>query len=131
VIAGIGRQIGIGKESDVYVAIRPSETKADGTSVAGSSAAGLAPEVELGEELEPGVPVAAKFHRLGRTSFRDVKSKRDYLGHRTSKGSWLYLSRLAALKEFAYMRALHEHGFPVPTPVGVSRHVVIMELVPG
>jgi len=40
---------------------------------------------------------ALKLHRLGRTSFRAVKSKRDYLGKRSSF-SWLYLSRLAALK---------------------------------
>lgn len=44
-----------------------------------------------------------KLHRLGRTSFRAVKSKRDYLRHRRSF-NWLYLSRLAALKEFAFMK---------------------------
>lgn len=41
--------------------------------------------------------------RLGRTSFRKLKEKRDYLGHRHS-ASWIYLSRLAAMKEFAYMK---------------------------
>lgn len=44
---------------------------------------------------------------------RAVKSKRDYLG-KGSHYSWLYLSRLAALKEFAFMRTLKEHGLPVP-----------------
>lgn len=44
---------------------------------------------------------------------RAVKSKRDYLG-RGSHFSWLYLSRLAALKEFAFMKALGQHGLPVP-----------------
>jgi RIO kinase 2 len=47
--------------------------------------------------------LARKLHRLGRTSFRAVKSKRDYLRHRRSF-NWLYLSRLAALKEFAFMK---------------------------
>lgn len=47
--------------------------------------------------------MALKLHRLGRTSFRAVKSKRDYLKHRNSY-SWLYLSRLAALKEYAFMK---------------------------
>ena len=47
--------------------------------------------------------LAMKLHRLGRTSFRAVKSKRDYLRHRRSF-NWLYLSRLAALKEFAFMK---------------------------
>jgi len=46
-----------------------------------------------------------KLHRLGRVSFRAVKSKRDYLKHRSSY-NWLYLSRLAALKEFAFMKVL-------------------------
>lgn len=44
-----------------------------------------------------------KLHRLGRTSFRSLKNKRDYHKHR-HKMSWLYLSRLAAMKEFAYMK---------------------------
>lgn len=51
-----------------------------------------------------------KLHRLGRTSFRAVKSKRDYLRHRSSY-NWLYLSRLAALKEFAFMKVFHSFFF--------------------
>jgi RIO-like serine/threonine protein kinase len=52
---------------------------------------------------DEGEVFALKLHRLGRTSFRAVKSKRDYLGGRSSF-SWLYLSRLAALKEYAFMK---------------------------
>lgn len=52
---------------------------------------------------EDGTVLAMKLHRLGRVSFRAVKSKRDYLKHRRSY-NWLYLSRLAALKEFAFMK---------------------------
>ena len=33
---------------------------------------------------DEGEILALKLHRLGRTSFRAVKSKRDYLQHRTS-----------------------------------------------
>ena len=33
---------------------------------------------------EEGEVMALKLHRLGRTSFRAVKSKRDYLKHRNS-----------------------------------------------
>jgi RIO kinase 2 len=69
-----------------------------------------------------------KFHRLGRTSFRAIKQKRDYLIHRKS-ASWLYMSRLAALKEFAYMKVLYDNGFPVPRPIDVNRHCVVMELL--
>lgn len=73
---------------------------------------------------------ALKLHRLGRTSFRNVKEKRDYLGNRLAF-SWLYLSRLSALRELAYMRLLSENGFPVPTPIGNNRHAVVMSVVNG
>ncbi|XP_071710794.1 serine/threonine-protein kinase rio2 [Rutidosis leptorrhynchoides] len=101
VFSSVGRQIGVGKESDIFEVAN-----------------------------EDGTVMAMKLHRLGRTSFRAVKSKRDYLKHRSSF-SWLYLSRLAALKEFAFMKALQEHGFPVPNAVDCNRHCVIMSLVQG
>ncbi|PON43131.1 Serine/threonine protein kinase [Trema orientale] len=101
VFVSVGRQIGVGKESDIF-------------------------EVAT----EDGTLLAMKLHRLGRVSFRAVKSKRDYLRHR-SNYNWLYLSRLAALKEFAFMKALEEHGFPVPSGVDCNRHCVVMSLVQG
>ncbi|XP_024170725.1 serine/threonine-protein kinase rio2 isoform X2 [Rosa chinensis] len=101
VFSAVGRQLGVGKESDIF-------------------------EVAT----EDGTVMAMKLHRLGRTSFRAVKSKRDYLKHRSSF-NWLYLSRLAALREFSFMKALQEHGFPVPNAVDCNRHCVIMSLVPG
>ncbi len=101
VIASVGRQIGIGKESDVFEA-----------------------QDEHGNEL------VLKIHRLGRTSFRDVRSKRDYMAGR-GKTSWLYMSRLAALKEFAFMQALYAHGFTTPVPIDHNRHVVAMSKIDG
>ena len=98
-IAGVGRQIGVGKESDVYEVVD-----------------------------DEGRKMALKLHRLGRTSFRAVKSKRDYV-KRGSHFSWLYLSRLAALKEFAFMKALGENGMPVPEAIECNRHAVLMSLV--
>lgn len=100
-LKGVGRRVGCGKESDIYVVTTPEDRE-----------------------------LAMKMHRLGRTSFRAVKSKRDYLKKKKAK-SWLYLSRLAAMKEFAFMKVLHAHGFPVPEPVGVNRHAVLMEMCPG
>lgn len=41
------------------------------------------------------------------------------------------MSRLAAIKEYAFMTALHESGFPVPRPVAQSRHTLVMELIEG
>ncbi|KAH9253998.1 hypothetical protein BASA81_008122 [Batrachochytrium salamandrivorans] len=100
-VAGVGMKLGVGKESDVFM-------------------------VENEEEKE----LVLKLHRLGRTSFRKIKSKRDYHGKRGSP-SWIYLSRLAAQKEFAFMKALHEHGFPVPEPIEANRHCVLMGMMTG
>jgi RIO kinase 2 len=69
-----------------------------------------------------------KVHRLGRTSFRSIKNNRDYMQGRKA-ASWLYMARLAALREYAYMKALHENDFPVPTPIDHNRHCIIMSRV--
>ncbi|RPA82607.1 RIO1-domain-containing protein [Ascobolus immersus RN42] len=98
-VYSVGNQIGVGKESDIYV-------------VAG----------------ETGVQHVLKIHRLGRISFRSVKANRDYLRNRNS-GSWMYMSRLAATKEFEFMKVLRENGFPVPEPLDQSRHCILMELI--
>ncbi|KAH8120430.1 RIO1 family-domain-containing protein [Phellopilus nigrolimitatus] len=95
----VGNQIGVGKESDVYAV-----ADADGKQM------------------------VLKLHRLGRVSFRAIKEKRDYMGKRKS-ASWMYMSRLAAQKEWAFMKVLHEHGFPVPTPIDQARHCIVMELI--
>ncbi|XP_040397296.1 serine/threonine-protein kinase RIO2 isoform X1 [Cygnus olor] len=132
VISSVGNQMGVGKESDIYIVANEDEQQ-----------------------------FAMKLHRLGRTSFRSLKNKRDYHKHR-HKMSWLYLSRLAAMKEFAYMKvgsclhhinkdvidwnvllrlsshhfvfailALYDREFPVPKPVDYNRHAVVMELLDG
>ena len=92
-------RIGCGKESDIFTGMTPGDDT-----------------------------VIVKVHRLGRTSFRSVKLNRDYHEHR-KHASWLYLSRLAALKEYAFMKVLYDAGFPCPRPVYVNRHMVVMELV--
>ncbi|KAL5164255.1 Serine/threonine-protein kinase rio2 [Glycine soja] len=85
---------------------------------------------QIGVGKESGILVDVLLIGLGRVSFRAVKSKRDYLRHRSSY-NWLYLSRLAALKEFAFMKALETHGFPVPNAIESNRHCVVMSLVQG
>lgn len=100
-IAGFGNQIGTGKESNVYTV-----------------------------SSEEGEALCLKLHRLGRTCFRNLKEKRDYHKHR-NKAGWLYLSRISATKEYAYLTALYHRGFKVPRPVDFNRHCVVMELVKG
>mmetsp|Transcript_24811 Transcript_24811/g.36594 ORF Transcript_24811/g.36594 Transcript_24811/m.36594 type:complete len:473 (+) Transcript_24811:88-1506(+) len=101
VIVAVGSQIGVGKESDIFEA-----------------------QDENGDEI------VLKIHRLGRTSFRSVRKNRDYLENK-SKSNWLYMSRLAAVKEYAFMQALYAHDFPTPTPIDHNRHVVVMSRVSG
>ena len=43
----------------------------------------------------------------------------------------MYMSRLAAVKEHAFMKALYDAGFPVPRPVDQNRHCVLMTLAKG
>ena len=100
-VTDFGKQIGVGKEADIYLVSNPEKEA-----------------------------LCCKIHRLGRTSFRNIKAQRDYLLHRKS-ASWLYLSRLSAIKEYAFMRVLYEHGFPVPEPIDHSRHIVLMRLIEG
>eukprot|EP00301_Raphidiophrys_heterophryoidea_P025239 c8427_g1_i1.p1 GENE.c8427_g1_i1~~c8427_g1_i1.p1 ORF type:complete len:548 (-),score=126.36 c8427_g1_i1:148-1791(-) len=102
VVAAVGSQVGVGKESDVFMCSSPE-----------------------------GKCYILKVHRLGRVCFRAVKTKRDYLQHRRSAANWLYLSRLAALKEFSYMKVLGEHGFPVPQAIDWNRHCVVMTIANG
>ncbi|KAI5362956.1 putative RIO kinase, protein kinase-like domain superfamily, RIO2 kinase winged helix [Septoria linicola] len=102
VIFSLGNQIGVGKESDIYITASPE-----------------------------GRQQVLKLHRLGRISFRTVKANRDYLRKtgNSGTGDWKYLSRLAAHKEYEFMRVLHREGFPVPEPLAWSRHTVVMEFI--
>jgi len=95
------QMIGCGKESDIY----------------------------LCEDLQ-GNEIVLKLARLGRTSFRSVKTNRDYLGNR-GQYNWLYLGRLSSLKEFLFMQALNDHGFPTPKPIDSNRHAILMSKIPG
>ncbi|KAI1639801.1 Rio2, N-terminal-domain-containing protein [Biscogniauxia mediterranea] len=98
-VYSVGDRVGVGKESDIVVVADDS-----------------------------GAQKVLKIHRLGRVSFRTVKANRDYLRRRQG-GSWMYLSRLAAEREYAFMCALREEGFLVPEPIAQSRHTVLMEYV--
>ena len=101
VLEAFGKPLGVGKEADVYDALTPD-----------------------------GQQVAVKFHRLGRTSFRQTRRKRGYIAERQHI-SWLYQSRLAAQKEFEALKLVHSHGVSVPEPIQQNRHVVVMGMIEG
>jgi RIO kinase 2 len=117
VVFSVGNQIGVGKEADIFVVAAPPARD----DMAGSVVASVA-------DAGRGNKLVLKIHRLGRISFRTVKTNRDYLRNRSS-GSWMYMSRLAAQKEYAFLRALFDAGYPVPQPVAWNRHTVLMDLI--
>jgi RIO kinase 2 len=76
-------------------------------------------------------PVAIKFHREGRSSFKQVKRSRQHLTDiETENFSWLYAAMLAAKREYDALEKL----FPavrVPEPVDYNRHAVVMSVAGG
>jgi len=101
VLEAFGKPLGVGKEADVYDALTPTKQR-----------------------------VAVKFHRLGRTSFRQTRRKRGYVAKRRHI-SWLYQSRLAAEKEFEALRRVYPNGVSVPEPINQNRHAVVMGMIEG
>ena len=124
IISSAGRRIGVGKESDVHVCYL-NEAVESATPAQGSDES----EASDGEEDTAAIAVI-KFHRLGRVSFRSVKNNRDYLGKRKN-ASWMYLARLAAAKEYHYAKLLYSMKFPVPRPIDLNRHCIVMDHVEG
>ncbi len=105
-ISAIGDQIGVGKESVIFEAIRQ-------------------PELAIGGPI----PVIIKFHREGRTSFKQIKRVREHIGER-EHFSWIYASRLAAEREYEIMKKLYPK-VSIPKPFDQNRHAILMELAKG
>lgn len=105
-ISAIGDEVGVGKESVIYEAILP-------------------PDLAIGEP----VPVVIKFHREGRTSFKQIKRVREHLGDR-EHFSWVYAARLAAQREYGIMATLYPK-VSIPKPFDHNRHAIVMELAKG
>jgi len=98
-IDALGSPIGKGKESDVYEAFDSNRES-----------------------------LIMKFHRLGRTSFRATRRKREYVADRRHI-SWLYQSRLAAEKEYEALQKLFSDGISVPQPFHQNRNGILMEFL--
>ncbi len=101
VISQLGPIIGKGKESDVYSCMN-----------------------------DDGDIYAAKFFRMGRTSFKKIKQLRDLIGER-SHLSWLYVNRLAAKKEYEALEKIYTLKLNTPKPIAYNRHIIIMSYLRG
>jgi len=102
VLEAFGKQLGVGKEADVYDALTAAGTQ-----------------------------VAVKFHRLGRTSFKQTKRKRCYVTRYTYTPDWHHQSQIAAKKEYKALKILHPKGVAVPKPIKQNRHVLVMSVIEG
>jgi len=100
-VEAIGKSLGVGKESDIYEALDSKRRRC-----------------------------AVKFHRLGRTSFRQTSRTRGYVADRY-RVSWFYQSKLSAEKEYVSLKRLFSEGVSVPKPIAQNRHIVVMSLVAG
>lgn len=102
IIKAFGKALGVGKESDVYDALAPNEER-----------------------------VAIKFHRLGRTSFKKTKIKRDYTTEYSYTPNWHHRSRIAARREYMALKRLYQNDVAVPKPIKQTRHVLVMSMIEG
>ncbi len=100
-ISGMGRSIGMGKESDVYEVVSDS-----------------------GERL------VIKFYRIGRVSFRATRLKRSY-SNASSHHQWLEINVNAAEKEQEGLEKALKVGVTSPKFVARDRHAVLMSEIEG
>lgn len=96
ILESLGPAIAVGKESDVYEGLSPK-----------------------------GEPLAVKFFRIGRISFRGIKRGRGYVGDEIHE--WHVINVKSAKREFDVLSEVSERGCPVPIPVDRAYHVLVME----
>jgi len=100
-IASFGGALGVGKESDVYLAFTPLDE-----------------------------PVVLKFHRLGAVNLHSASRIRGYLAE-SKRLPWIFRSKSSANREFNILKAVFKAGVRVPMPIVWDRHVVVMSYVDG
>jgi RIO kinase 2 len=99
IITDLGPQIGIGKEAEVY----------------------LARDLLDQDRI-------LKMFRLGRSSFKQIKRKRDVS---TGINNWLLLNIETAKKEYDILTYLRDSSSSFPTPLYRSFHCIVMEAIYG
>ena len=100
-ISGMGRSIGMGKESDVFEVLS-----------------------DTGERQ------VIKFYRIGRISFRSTKKTRSYTGPE-NQHQWLTININAARREAEGLMRAGAANVNVPKCVAQNRHAVLMSEIDG
>lgn len=101
IIFGIGKPLGIGKESDVVEAI-----------------------TEFNQDR------AIKFFRIGRISFTDTKRKRS-IEKRKDVHNWLLINIEAAKREYDFLMKLKQTKMNISTPYFRAMHSIVMHRING
>jgi RIO kinase 2 len=101
IIFGIGKPLGIGKESDVVEAI-----------------------TEFDQDR------AIKFFRIGRISFTDTKRKRS-IEKRKDVHNWLLINIEAAKREYDFLMKLRQTKMNISTPYFRAMHSIVMHRING
>lgn len=100
-ISGMGKSIGMGKESDVYEVVG-----------------------------DTGENAVIKFYRIGRISFRATRLKRSYSKPETQH-QWLQINIEAARKEEEGLLRAFDAGVNAPKFIARDRHAVLMSEIQG
>ncbi len=100
-VAGMGKSIGMGKESDVYEVVSDS-----------------------------GRQLVIKFYRIGRLSFRSTRRSRSYTNPE-NQHQWLSINIAAAQKEAVGLKKALDAGIDVPGLIARDRHAVLMTEIDG
>ncbi len=100
-VQGMGKSIGMGKESDVFEVVNDSGERA-----------------------------VLKFYRIGRTSFRSTRRSRSYVDA-ASQHQWLTINVRAAAKEEEGLKRASKAGVNVPSFIARNRHAVLMSEIDG
>jgi len=101
VIERVGDKVGVGKESDVYLAWTPL-----------------------------GSPVSLKFHKEGARSFRTLAKKRGY-GRVLERAQWIDVAIESAGRELRALVMVSRMGGLVPKPITSELHCVVTEYLDG
>ncbi|WUR04409.1 serine/threonine-protein kinase (RIOK2) [Vairimorpha necatrix] len=85
---------------------------------------GIGKESDIWGGIYKGENVALKIHRLGRTSFKNVKNKRDY---QKGKIDWYKINKLSCQREVEYYEIFKD--LDIPRFIDSNRHIIVLELL--
>lgn len=140
-VHSVGNQIGVGKESDIYVVADEDDNQLcckihrfvqilKAVCFILRSLLSSKSDQQVGKDIIPVHQVEARLFEERSIGQLDVHVQAfSYQGVCLHEGGHWCLSLQLYLKLTSGYKVLHENGFPVPRPVDQARHCIIMELI--